>query len=294
MTKIGLVVEGGGMKCAYSAGILDCFLNNDINFDYCIGVSAGSANSASFLAKQKERNLRFYTQHVKDPEYISIQNYLLHGEIFGLDYIYGKLSNSDGKDPLDYQVLNDNPCEFEMVATSAETGKPIYFNKRDLRKDNYTPIMASSALPVFCNPVTFLGKEYFDGGISDAIPFQRALKQGCDKVVVLLSKPRSFIKKPEAHKSIYSRVLKKYPKIIKDIDRRHIMYKNEIAKLKRLEAEGKLFVFAPSKNIKLDTFASDPVGEQKLYDLGLKDYDLRKEKLFRFLGYEDVPLSELA
>lgn len=284
MGKIGLVVEGGGMKCAYSAGILDCFLENNISFDYSIGVSAGSANISSFLANQKERNLRFYTQHVKDSEYISVQNFLLHGEIFGLDYIYGELSNSTGKDPLDFQAIVDNPCEFEMVATDSKTGKAVYFNKGDLRQDNYTPIMASSALPVFCNPVSFLGCEYFDGGISDAIPFQRALKQGCEKVVVLLSKPRSFIRKPEAHKSVYSKVLRNYPKIIKAIDRRYIMYRNQIAKLKRLEAEGKLFVFAPSKNIKLNTIAMDPVGEQSLYDLGLDDYKSREEKLLKFLG----------
>ena len=125
--KTGLVVEGGGMKCAYSAGILDRFLDEHITFDYCIGVSAGSANTASYLAGQRGRNLRFYVDHLNEPGYMGIRNLLRTGQFFGLQYIYQTLTNSDGADPIDYPAIVENPAEFELVATDAATGKPVYF-----------------------------------------------------------------------------------------------------------------------------------------------------------------------
>lgn len=103
MGKTGLIVEGGGMKCAYSAGILDRFLDDKITFDYCIGVSAGAANTLSYLAGQRGRNLRFYTVHLDDPRYLSVRSLLRTGNLFGLEYIYGTLTNSDGADPIDYE-----------------------------------------------------------------------------------------------------------------------------------------------------------------------------------------------
>jgi len=125
--KTGLVVEGGGMKCAYSAGILDRFLDEHITFDYCIGVSAGSANTASYLAGQRGRNLRFYVDHLNEPGYMGVKNLLRTGQFFGLQYIYQTLTNSDGADPIDYPAIVENPAEFELVATDAATGKPVYF-----------------------------------------------------------------------------------------------------------------------------------------------------------------------
>lgn len=119
--KIGLVVEGGGMKCAYSAGILDKFLDDHIQFDYCIGVSAGAANTLSYLAGQRGRNLRFYTEHLSDPRYLSVHSLIRTGSLFGLQYIYGTLTNSDGKDPIDYDAIMKNPAEFYMPATDAVT-----------------------------------------------------------------------------------------------------------------------------------------------------------------------------
>ena len=103
--KTGLVVEGGGMKCAYSAGILDRFLDEHITFDYCIGVSAGSANTASYLAGQRGRNRRFYVEHLMEPGYMGVKNLLRTGQFFGLQYIYATLTNSDGADPIDYPAI---------------------------------------------------------------------------------------------------------------------------------------------------------------------------------------------
>ena len=124
--KIGLVVEGGGMKCAYSAGILDKFLDDHIQFDSCIGVSAGAANTLSYLAGQRGRNLRFYTEHLSDPRYLSVHSLIRTGSLFGLQYIYGTLTNSDGKDPIDYDAIMKNPAEFYMPAPNAALASDPY------------------------------------------------------------------------------------------------------------------------------------------------------------------------
>ena len=203
MGKIGLIVEGGGMKCAYSAGVLDAFLDAHINFDYVIAVSAGAANAASYLAGQRGRNLRFYTDWTHDPEYFGLKSYLKTGNLFGLHYIYADLTNSTGKDPLDFPALLANPTEYWMVVTDAATGTPVYFPKSALHQDDYRCIMASCALPAACKPIEIDGSLYYDGGVSDAIPVQRALTDGCDKVVAILSKPRGFVKKPENPSCMY-------------------------------------------------------------------------------------------
>ena len=145
--KIGLVVEGGGMKCAYNAAILDAFMDEGITFDYCIGVSAGSGNLVSYLAGQRGRNLRFFTEHIHTPGYFGLRSFLKTGNLFGLQYIYGTLTNSTGKDPLDFPTLKNIPSEYEIVVTNALTGKAEYFGKETMAQDDYRLIMASSAIP---------------------------------------------------------------------------------------------------------------------------------------------------
>ena len=272
MTRIGLVCEGGGMKCAYGAAILDKFLDDKITFDYCIGASAGSANLASYLAGQRGRNIRFYTKWIKNPEFFGKKSFLKTGDLFGLHYIYGTLTNSTGKDPINYQTIMDNPSEFELVATDAKTGKPVYFDKSVMKQDDYRAIMASSAIPAACHPIQIGKDRYYDGGVSDAIPCQRALDKGCDKLVVITSKPRDYVKEPEAHKKLYHALCAKYPATIKDLDRRHIMYKQEQDLMFDLEKKHKAFIFAPSEHLPMSTTSMDPKENEQLYSLGMYDY----------------------
>lgn len=281
--KIGLVVEGGGMKCAYNAGILDAFLDHNITFDYCIGVSGGAGNVASFVAGQRGRNIRFFTDHIHSSKYFGIRSLMKTGNLFGLQYIYGELTNSTGADPLDFAALMKNPVKYEVVATNALTGEAEYFGKEDMRQDDYRPIMASSAIPAACRPVEINGNFYYDGGISDAIPVRRALDEGCDCLVVILSKQRDYVRKPQGMRFLYSRICRRYPKIIEDIDRRHITYKENQQEVFDLEKEEKAFVFAPSEPVKVGTYSMKEETERKLYDLGMKDFAARHEVLEHFL-----------
>lgn len=284
MSKIGLVIEGGGMKCAYSAGVLDAFLDHGITFDYVIGVSAGSANACSFVAGQRDRNKRFYTEHLKKPGYFGAKSLLKTGNLFGLDYIYGDLSNSDGDDPLDYEALIANPAELEVVATNARTGESVYFTKDDIKKDDYTVIKASSALPAACKPVRYKGQAYYDGGISDAIPVKRAFDRGCDKVVVIMSKTRDFVKTPEKNRALVHLLCRDYPAAIKCVDERHIMYTREQTLAYLLEEKGKTFIFAPSENLKMGTYSMDIEVEEQLYQLGLDDFEAQKDAFSEFMN----------
>ena len=281
--KIGLLVEGGGMKCAYNAGILDVFLDHQITFDYCIGVSGGAGNVASFVAGQRGRNIRFFTEHIHSPQYFGVKSLLKTGNLFGLQYIYGDLTNTTGKDPLDFPAIMKNPAEYEVAATNAVTGEAEYFGKEDMKQDDYRPIMASSAIPAACRPVVINGVPYYDGGISDAIPVRRALEKGCDRIVVILSKQRDYVRKPQGMRFLYSTLCRKYPKIIEDIDRRHITYRENLQEVFDLEKKGKAFVFAPSEHVKVGTYSMDEKTERILYDLGVKDFAERQEELKDFL-----------
>ena len=150
--KTGIIDVGGGFRDIYGAGVLDVCMEQGIQFDYCIGISAGSANLASYLARQPGRSYTFYMEYVFRKEYASPENWLKTRNYVDLDYIYGTLSNRDGENPVDYEAMEKNPAEFLVGACNALTGEPVYFDKSYLRKDHYDIFKASCALPVFCKP----------------------------------------------------------------------------------------------------------------------------------------------
>lgn len=282
--KTGLVVEGGGMKCVYSAGILDAFLDHGIRFDYCMGVSGGAGNVASFVAEQRGRNFRFYTKHIHEPESFGLKSLIRTGNLFGLQHIYGDLTNSTGKDPLDYAAMMRNPAEYRLAVTNVQTGEAEYFGKEDMDQDDYRYIMASCAIPVVSRPVEINGKKYFDGGLADSIPVRRALEEGCGKLVVILSKPRNYVKKPQKFRLLYRLACRKYPKIVSDIANRHIKYMENLKEVAELEKAGKAFVYAPDADIKAGTYSMNEKMERDLYEMGVRHFEERRTELEEFLA----------
>ena len=283
LMKTGLIAEGGGMKCAYGAAILDRMIDEGITFDYCIGVSAGSANLASYIAGQRDRNRRFYTEHLLEPDYFGIRPYLKTKDLFNLHYIYGTLSNSDGSDPLDFLKILGSDTEFEVVATDAATGMPHYFSKEEMGPDDYRIIMASCAIPAVCRPVNVNGRFYYDGGVSDSIPVRRALSKGCRKIVIISSKPRDFVKTPEKHRTIYTAKCIHHPNVIRALNRRHVQYTSSQHLMNELVRRGDAFLFAPSKSMSMSTYDMNPEENQALYDLGIADFDAQLNSLKSFL-----------
>lgn len=276
---IGIVDVGGGMRGVFGCGVTDFLLDNDITFDYCLGVSAGSANLASYVSRQRGRNYRYYTKYSLRPEYMSAFNFVTKHSFFDLDYVYSVLSDSDGEDPLDYKTLSQSNQIYKAVATNGETGEPHYFTKDDFRQDFYEPLKASSAIPGVCKPVSIDGTDYFDGGVSDPIPVEKALADGCDHVFLILTKPIDFVKKPEMFKSAYTKVLKNYPAVIKKLNIRHETYNNEIKKALELSKEGKVTIIAPDDGYSVTAFTRNLRELNHLYNEGyIKVGEILKNK----------------
>lgn len=268
---LGFVDVGGGTRGIYGAGVWDYCMEEKIEGDYFIGVSAGAANGASFLANQKGRNFVFYNEYAFRKEYMGIKNFLKSGSYLNLDYIYTTLSNSDGESPLDYETLSKNPMQFEIVATNALTGKPVYFNKSDLVKDNYDPIKASCCVPVLCKPYKIGEIPYLDGGLSDPIPFKRAFEAGCDKVIVVLTKPRNFFRNPKDDGRFARMLKRRYPEAAKAFLKRAKTYNKSLKELISLEKEGKAIIIAPKNIGNLKTLTQDHRQLERLYEMGRSD-----------------------
>lgn len=281
--KTGLIIEGGGMKDAYSSGVLDAFLDNGITFDYVSGVSAGATCGASYLAHQRGRNRRFFTIHPMRPEYFGLRAFFKSGDIFNLHYIYDTLTNSDGADALDCDTLLAGPEEFVFVATDAETGKPYYMSKDDIVKDDYRCFRATCALPVLCRPVSVNGHKLFDGGVSDSLPVKKAIENGCDRLVIILSKPLNFVMEPQKHMPAIRVILHRYPRIATALERRYIMYNHEHDIVMKLAARKKVFLFAPAE--KLSTYTMDTEVLDRLYREGLKDAATRIPAMMDYLDH---------
>jgi predicted patatin/cPLA2 family phospholipase len=266
---IGLIDIGGGMRGVYTSGVYDYLLDNDVKIDYCIGVSSGSGNLLNFVAKQRGRNRKFYTDYSFDKDYFGPLSVLKTGNLINLNYIYSEVSDSTGKDPIDYETFMANECKFTCVSTNAKTAEPCYFTKEDFGQDNYTALKAACALPAACRPVRFRGKKYFDGGVSDPIPIKKAFADGCDKVIVCITQPRDF-RKTKIH-WLANIVLANHPPILKNILVMHHMYNNGIEELLELERQGKVLVVDPEFCFGVDTIKRDKEGMQKLYELGYRD-----------------------
>ncbi len=281
MSKIGLVVEGGGMRGVYGCGVLDAFLENSISFPYGIGVSAGAANLCSFLAEQAGRNYRFYTTYAFDERYMGLKNFFTTGSFFGMDFIYSELT--EVIDPIDYDTLLRPEKEYYIVAADAVTGENKYFTREDLAKHRGEILKASSALPAICKPVEIDGKMYFDGGVTDPIPAARALADGCDKIVAVLTRPRGYVKKAEHGKKIYSEILKDYPAIIKAMNERHLVYNSTLEQLQKLEKEGKALLFCPENTEGVNLITRNKESLVTLYNDGKVEAENRLDEIREFM-----------
>lgn len=266
--KIGLVLEGGGMRGLYTAGILDALLDNGVQMDYGAGVSAGACNGVSYVSGQRGRSFRVNTEFLKDPRYLSFHSFLKTRSLFGMDFIFREIP--ERLIPFDYDAFLASSCEFHIGVTDVRTGKPRYFDKSHMNRQ-CTVLMASSSLPLFSPPVEYEGKLYLDGGVTDPIPVKKALADGCDKVIVILTRPRGFIKKPEAHRGLYTRLLKKWPAMVRALDMRHDVYNQTLLALGRLELEGRALVLAPSKALSVSRFEKKLPNLKQAYDLGYAD-----------------------
>ena len=276
---VGILDVGGGMRGIYTAGIYDYLLDNGIDINYCLGVSAGSANLITYIAGQRGRLKRFYSEYAFEKEYMSAGNYLKKGMYIDLDYIYSGITDKSGKDPLDLAAVMKSEKHFVAVTTEAETGQPRYFTKNDVSEDEFTLLKAGCAIPVACRePVFFKGEHHFDGGVADPVPYEKAFADGCDRLIICLTLPISY-EKSAFPRPLVSALLKKYPVIADKVASSHTDYEKRIGEILELQRSGRVLILAPSDCFGIKTATRKKEGLEKLYALGYKDAEKIKKYL---------------
>lgn len=246
--KVGLVLEGGGMRGVFTAGVLDVFLEQDLNPDLCIGVSAGACLGCSYLCKQKGRGFSVMTDYLDNKDYCSFSSLVRTGDMFGANFLYHKIPEE--LYPIDNTAFLKNKTEFYAVVTNCATGKPEYPQISDMFRD-VEYVRASSSLPLLARMVNICGVNYLDGGVADPIPVQKALDMGCDKVIVVLTQHRGFRKSPEKTIPLIQWKYRKYPNLVHDMKIRHQVYNDTLDQITDLQRQGKIFVIAPEQPLNI-------------------------------------------
>lgn len=277
--KTGLVLEGGGVRGIYTAGVLDVFMEQGIGFDGVIGVSAGAIHGCSYLSGQKGRSIRYYSKYCSDPRFMSLQSFLKTGDFVGVDFCYHELP--ERLDIYDNEAFTHCGVPFYVVCTNVETGKPEYIRLTDMNAQiDY--LRASASLPYFSRIVEIDGKKYLDGGCTDSIPLEAFRRMGYEKNVLILTRPENYRKKKEM-RALPGMVYRKYPAFAEALKCRHEAYNRQLATVKLLERSGSVFVIRPEAPLDIGRLETDPKKVQEIYRLGRSDAEKAIEDLKTWL-----------
>ena len=277
--KIGLVLEGGAMRGLFTAGVLDIFLDNNVEVTDVVGVSAGTLFGVNYVSKQRGRALRYNLKYINDKRYMNVKSWLKTGNLINKDFTYYKLPFQ--LDVFDNKTFKESPINFFATVTNIETGEAEFIKIEDAYKQMET-LRATSALPFISEIIEVGDKKYLDGGITNSIPVDFFEKQDFDKVIVILTRPITY-RKEKTTGIQYKMFYKKYPRLVEKLENRYKEYNDTVDKIVKLEKEGKLFVIRPSENITIKRLEKDVEKLQKVYDLGLKDGNNIIEDLKQYL-----------
>ncbi len=277
--KKGLVLEGGAMRGLWTAGVTDVMMEHDIYPDGLIGVSAGAAFGCNYKSRQIGRAIRYNTRFAKDSRYSGLKSLLTSGDYFNAEFGYHIV-------PKKYEIFDDvafeqNPMEFTVVCTDVETGEAVYQPLVKADYDTYEWIRASASMPLVSKVVELQGRKLLDGGVSDSIPLEYFEKKGYDRNVVILTQPLGFVKERNQLMPLMRIGLRKYPRMVKALDERHIMYNKELDYVAQAEREGRCLVIRPEGKIPIGHISHDPKEMRHVYELGrqvgLRYIDLIKD-----------------
>lgn len=278
--KTGLVLEGGAMKGMHTSGVLDVFLDNDISFDGAIGVSAGALFGVNFVSKQRGRAIRYNSRYCADKHYMGLYSFLTTGNVVNTEFAYYTV-------PQKLDIFDDETYRkgipFYIVITNVETGQAEYPRLYSVLSEMET-LRASGALPFLSKPIKLGENYYLDGGVADSIPFEKFREMGYEKLVVVLTKDKDYVKGPMPKKLVEAFYSKEYPAFANALINRHEMYNEQTKKLKELEKSGEAFVIRPSKPLTLSRIEKDPKKLWEAYELGLADGKAALPGLLDFLG----------
>ena len=264
--NMGLVLEGGGMRGLFTAGVMDVMMEHDIRFDGIVGVSAGATFGCNYKSHQIGRVLRYNIRFKDDPRYMGVRSLLLTGDLVAAEFSYHTLPNE--LDVFDSETFRRDPAEFHVVCTDVLTGEPVYHRIDRVNDEELDWIRASASMPIVSRPVRLDGRLLLDGGISDSIPLRYFQGQGFDRNVVILTQPKGFFKKRTKLMPLFHLFMHRYPAIIKAMSRRHIMYNDELVYLEEQERQGNILLIYPQDILPIGRTEQDEVKMRRVYAMG--------------------------
>lgn len=280
MYQAGLVLEGGGMKGVYTCGVLDFFLDKNMEFSACYGVSAAACSLCSFLSKQRGRAFHTNIDYAGDKNYCSLYSLITTGDLFNADMCYYQIPET--LNPYDHETFEKYQGDFYSVVTNIETGEPEYIPIKDLHTE-IEAIRASASLPLVSRNVPFNGKLYLDGGISDGIPLKKSMEDGHTKNVVVMTKEIGYLRKPSSAMSLIKLRYRKYPKVYELMKNRHVVYNDTLTFIEEQVQAGNTFVIRPKEKSPVGRIEKDVDKLTALYEQGYRDASDCYEELLRFL-----------
>ncbi|EFM99707.1 patatin-like phospholipase family protein [Actinobacillus pleuropneumoniae] len=280
--KIGLVLEGGAMRGMFTAGVLDVFLDENIHIDGAVTVSAGALFGINYPAKQRGRVLRYNLKYLNDKRYMGLHSLLTTGNIVNRDFAFYELPFT--LDPFDQETFAQSQFDFWVTLTNVESGEAEYVKIRDAFTQ-MEALRATSAMPMVSKMVEIDGKKYLDGGIAGSIPLQKCIELGYDKIIVILTRPLDYRKKPSST-ALFKWFYRKYPKLIERWQNRYAEYNQAVEQVIKLQEQQKIFVIRPSQTLAISRLEKDPNKVKAMYDLGVNDAMQLMPSLKRFLSEE--------
>lgn len=264
--KTALVMEGGAMRGMFTCGVLDVLMENGISFDGAVGVSAGATFGCNIKSRQIGRAFRYNKKYCKDKRYHSIRSLLTTGDIYNVPFCYDELPYK--LDKWDIDAFRANPMEFYCVATDINTGKPVYYKCETGEKSDIIWIQASASMPLVSRPVEINGGVYLDGGISDSIPLKFMEGLGYDKILVIETQPKDYVKGRQKYMPLVRWMLRKYPNMIKAMEERYLMYNEQKRYVREKEEKGEIEVIRPLAPLNISPVETDEKELERVYQLG--------------------------
>lgn len=281
---LGLVLEGGASRTVYSCGIMDTLLKNGIVADYVIGVSAGAAFGISYVSNQIGRNLTLATKYMGTPEYMGMKHMLNPKNkcYYNLEYAYNEVPNNVL--PFDYEAYKRYKGKFYAVVTNVESGEAEYYPvPRD--DTSWQLLRATCALPLLFPKIELNGEYYLDGGIADSIPYKQAIKAGCDKLIIVLTRPKSYVKTTDGFTKLAQKYYRHNPKLAAALGSRAERYNQCTAEIEEMRKQGKAFVFTPKSVFGVGRTENEPQKLERLYTHGLKHCEWAMDDLKKYISH---------
>ena len=279
--KKGLIMEGGAMRGMFTAGVIDVMMEQGIEFDGAIGVSAGAAFGCNYKSKQIGRVIRYNTRFCRDKRYGNWGVLLKTGNFYSKDFCYDEVPMKH--DIFDFDTFEQNPMEFYVVCTDIETGEAVYHRYESRHDHGFEWIRASASMPLVSEIVEIDGLKLLDGALADSIPVEYFESIGYDRNVAILTRPMGYQMKPDATLPLMKLKYRRYPKLLQAMETRYRKYNQTLQDIARREQEGTLLVIRPKMPLPVSRTENDPAKLRQAYEIGRQTALARMDEIKQFL-----------